>query len=162
MAITDGRSPATHYDAVGNDEGFISRFRVSFATNNLTTADQLVVWEIPAKTRVEWVAVETITGETGEIDIGDYSDMTTPTAIDADGWIDGMDIGTDANVGDSNGWADAATAGADSTAGAAAYSATGGKTYFTASYLLINNLTAVLNSGIIDVYVKHSRFGTHL
>lgn len=159
MAVTDNTS--THYDAVGSDRSFTNRFRISFATDNLASGDYLIFWAIPADTHVNWVAVDTITGETGTLDIGDFSAITTPTAVDADGWVKTMDIGTTGNVGDMHGWADAATAGADSTAAAAAYSVTGGKTYFTAAYMGLRALAA-LDSGVIDVYVNFDRFGTFL
>ena len=160
MAVSDLRSPTTHADAYGNDVNFTSRFRVSFATNNLTTSDQGVIWAIPAGTRINWTACKTITGETGLFDLGDYSDITTPTAINADGWLDGMDIGTTGNVGDTSSLADAASEAADSTAAVGAYA--NGKTYLTAAYLLINNLTANLDSGVVDIYVNHSRVDTSL
>lgn len=60
---------------------------------NITSGDILLLTKLPVGTLVRCVALEVVTPEGGTmtVDIGDHTTAATPVAVDADGYLDGVD-----------------------------------------------------------------------
>lgn len=76
--------------AIHAGKTFVLKHTLDCAEDNVSAAEKVFLFDIPAGTLVKDLAVEveTVEGGTLTIDVGDYSD--TDTAVDADGYIDGM------------------------------------------------------------------------
>lgn len=92
MAVQDYRNGAAAVPANMSGIAFRLENTLDFATTNLANGDIAKVFDIPAGTLVLSVCVDVTTAETtGTIDVGDYT-ISTGAAVDADGYLDDLDI----------------------------------------------------------------------
>lgn len=139
MAHYDLSSPmALGYKSMGHLTAGIVHVRVDASEQNFGAGDVVYILKVPAGTLVEDVCWRAATGQTGAIDLGDYSDIVG-TAIDADGYLDASVVTTTGNVGNVM---DSPTAGAY----------LGGRFYGSAAYIAINNATHTLTTAVIDFW----------
>ena len=74
-------------------KAFSKRFSISAATTGITAADVVKLMEVPANVLIQDVIVNVTTVEdsTCTINIGDYL-IADDTALDADGFLDGVNV----------------------------------------------------------------------
>jgi len=95
MANTDIR-PANGllgFPLSGGNRHFVLRYTLNLASNPLAQNEILYFADIPAGLEIKKIVPRVLTAEgaVATFDVGDYTNAAPPVAIDADGYVDGVD-----------------------------------------------------------------------